>query len=108
MWDGPIEGVYRLPDGSYSSARELYSQGRGNSRINREPAGMRFNRNTHHGAPLKLDKSEWAYCAVCSLIFNDGPSDADHEAHCVGYEPTIESKDSPPPARYRKPKRAAR
>ena len=111
-WDTSIDQMYRTSDGSVLSAIEMYSRGMSTaSRLNKEAAGMRFFRRSHHGHIIAKDARGWAFCKDCGLIFNDGVKGEDRaevEEITVGYTPSLKEAKAPPPRRYRKPKRAAR
>ncbi|MHB8118613.1 MAG: hypothetical protein ACYDHX_07810 [Methanothrix sp.] len=82
--DSEIESLVER-EGSTYSLHQYYLRFGNTSKLGRKTVKTHFNHNEHCGQKLKIDLNGFAFCAVCSKIFNSGkPKDGDHvDKHSV-------------------------
>ena len=78
-WDSEITPVYIGPDGCEYTAVQLYKQFGSSKLAKGEPIKTIFVRRKHCGKSLELDSRGFAFCPICSKIFNVGEiADGEH------------------------------
>lgn len=85
-WDTEIVPLYER-DGVTYTAEQLYRR-YGNSKLNKwNSPGIQFIRRMHCGKEIEKDVNGYAYCPVCSKIFNAGgkAKDGDRAVDVVHY-----------------------
>ena len=101
-WDTEIDAVYLCPGNREYTALQYYKRF-GNSKLQRGP-GVKtsFERKTHCGKILEIDDRGFAFCPICSKIFNSGPAQDNDDL-----VKDLKAVEAGPPLKRRLPRRWA-